>query len=77
MMDGQARCEMLWDVSSQLQQLRGRLRRLAVAIRSYGMLDVWWSLTLPYGIYSHRQIATQCFRRWRDNVNDGRPISIL
>ena len=65
MLNGAERCRTLWAISAELDDLNSDLGRLCISVSSYNFLDVWMAATLPYGIYSHKQIAETCLKQWK------------
>lgn len=65
MANGKQRTDVLWEISGELTRLNSKLRHLANSVRWYNMMEVFWAYTLPYGIYSHKQIAENCFYEWK------------
>lgn len=68
MLNGADRCRLLWQISGELDELKTSINRLAISVRYYSILDVWWNATMQYGIYDHKNVAEYCFDKWKSNL---------
>lgn len=68
MLNGADRCRLLWQISGELDELKTSINRIAISVRYYSILDVWWNATLQYGIYDHKQVADYCYNKWKSNL---------
>lgn len=67
MLNGSERCQLLWRISGDLDDLNHDIRRLSLSVRYYSLLDVWMNAILPYGIVNHKAVADYCFNKWKRN----------
>ena len=65
MLTGAERTELLWNLNDALDQLNGKLRRLAVSIAFYNLGDVWKSATAGMVERTHAQVAADAIDRWK------------
>lgn len=68
MLNGADRCRLLWQISGELDELKTSINRIAISVRYYSIIDVWWNATLQYGIYDHKQVADYCYNKWKSNL---------
>lgn len=65
MLTGAERTELLWNLNDALDQLNGKLHRLAVSIAFYNLGDVWKNATAGMAEHTHAQVAADAIDRWK------------
>lgn len=65
MLTGAERTELLWNLNDALDQMNGKLRRLAVSIAFYNLGDVWKNVTAGMVERTHAQVAADAMDRWK------------
>ncbi len=68
MLTGAERTEILWTLNDCMERLNKKLRRLAISIAYYNLMDVWRNATAGMTDRSHGEIAREAQNRWRRSM---------
>lgn len=64
LLTGAERTELFWMLITDMKELNRKVRRTAVSIAYYRVIDVWYKATDGMYQKDHRELAHQAFDRW-------------
>ena len=65
MLTGAERLDLLWNLAMNIRELNKKLRKTAISIAYYDLIDVWNHATAGMYEKDHKQIADDCYRDWQ------------
>lgn len=66
MLNGADRIELLWNLAFDMKELNAKVRRTAISIAYYDLIDVWNKAIEGMIDKNHKQIAEECHKKWTD-----------
>lgn len=75
MLNGAERVELLWQLASDMRELNKKVRKTAVSIAYYRLVDVWYKATAGMVNYDHKTIARRCLNDWSRAAKVSRVLS--
>lgn len=75
MMNGAERVELLWRLATDMRELNNKVRKTAISIAYYRLMDVWYNATQGMIDYDHKTIAQRCLNDWSRAAKVSRTLS--